>query len=308
MPPVRKGSGSGPTGSTRSHHENQERAYIAASRRTDRSMEARLESANRASELHQKRTGKKLRITEDIVANEEMYEEEDPSYEERARRRQQWMSSSNSFSQGTSYSYPSRLQFFPYTSPNQQSIHSPTGSVSTPTTTTNGYLNSPITPTAMHLPQLQNSLNQYRQHSGPNTPIYEEPMQNRPFSNEEINQWEQLNKFTEPMDQTSQDVTFGFSNLLFGGPTTRPSGIKMPDDAFDFGSGSSLNLSDSGPSTSQLSTPQLKSRELQSVAAVPSSTAGSELSDPMQAMFSGVEGDDTSNDDAWFNFSTPAKS
>lgn len=63
--------------SERSHEENQERAYIAASRRTDRSLEARIQSARMASEIHKKRTGKSLRITESIVENEEMYEEED---------------------------------------------------------------------------------------------------------------------------------------------------------------------------------------------------------------------------------------
>jgi hypothetical protein len=53
------------------------RAYIAASRRSDRSLEARLESARRASEIHKRRTGKALRVTEADVQNEEMYEEED---------------------------------------------------------------------------------------------------------------------------------------------------------------------------------------------------------------------------------------
>jgi len=61
----------------RTHEENQERAYIAASRRSDRSLEARVESARRASEIHKKRTGRSLRITEQDVINEEMYEEED---------------------------------------------------------------------------------------------------------------------------------------------------------------------------------------------------------------------------------------
>src|SRR5579859_2988144 len=53
------------------------RAYIAASRRSDRSLEARLESARRASEIQKRRTGKALRVTEADVQNEEMYEEED---------------------------------------------------------------------------------------------------------------------------------------------------------------------------------------------------------------------------------------
>ncbi|KAK8143186.1 hypothetical protein G3M48_007589 [Beauveria asiatica] len=61
----------------RSHEENQERAYIAASRRTDRSLEARVQSARMASDIHKRRTGKSFRITEDIVMKEEMYEEED---------------------------------------------------------------------------------------------------------------------------------------------------------------------------------------------------------------------------------------
>ncbi|KAJ6787429.1 hypothetical protein PWT90_03269 [Aphanocladium album] len=59
------------------HKENQERAYIAASRRTDRSLEARYQSALMASEVHKKRTGRSLRITYKIVEDEEMYEEED---------------------------------------------------------------------------------------------------------------------------------------------------------------------------------------------------------------------------------------
>ncbi|KAK0384437.1 hypothetical protein NLU13_8523 [Sarocladium strictum] len=66
--------------SERSHEENQERAYIAASRRADRSIEARVQSARMASEIHKKRTGKSFRITEDIVIKEEMYEEEDDDF------------------------------------------------------------------------------------------------------------------------------------------------------------------------------------------------------------------------------------
>ena len=66
-----------PLKTERTHEENQERAYIAASRRSDRSLEARLESARRASEIHKKRTGRALRVTEQDVLNEEMYEEED---------------------------------------------------------------------------------------------------------------------------------------------------------------------------------------------------------------------------------------
>lgn len=61
----------------RSHEENQERAYIAASRRADRSIEARVQSARMASEIHKKRTGKGFKISEEIVMKEEMYEEEE---------------------------------------------------------------------------------------------------------------------------------------------------------------------------------------------------------------------------------------
>ena len=52
-------------------------ACIAASRRHDRSITARLESARRASEIHQARTGRALRVTETHIINDEMYEEED---------------------------------------------------------------------------------------------------------------------------------------------------------------------------------------------------------------------------------------
>lgn len=51
------------------------RAYIAASRRSDRSLEARVESARRASDMHKKRTGRALQVTEADVLNEAMYEE-----------------------------------------------------------------------------------------------------------------------------------------------------------------------------------------------------------------------------------------
>jgi hypothetical protein len=57
--------------------ENQERAFIAASRRQDRSIDARVISARQASDIHRKRTGKGFKITEEIVLKEEMYEEED---------------------------------------------------------------------------------------------------------------------------------------------------------------------------------------------------------------------------------------
>lgn len=78
MPAERRSfSAARPVKTERTHEENQERAYIAASRRSDRSLEARIESARRASEIHKKRTGRALRVTEQDVINEEMYEEED---------------------------------------------------------------------------------------------------------------------------------------------------------------------------------------------------------------------------------------
>src|SRR3954452_1458488 len=61
-------------------------AYIAASRRSDRSLEARIESARRASEIHKRRTGRSLRVTEQDVINEEMYEEEDDDLPMQYRR------------------------------------------------------------------------------------------------------------------------------------------------------------------------------------------------------------------------------
>ncbi|KAF3005597.1 hypothetical protein E8E13_000953 [Curvularia kusanoi] len=78
MPAERRSfSATRPAKTERTHGENQERAYIAASRRSDRSLEARIESARRASEIHKERTGRALRVTERDVINNEMYEEED---------------------------------------------------------------------------------------------------------------------------------------------------------------------------------------------------------------------------------------
>jgi hypothetical protein len=76
------------------HH----RAYIAASRRSDRSIEARLESAKRASEVHKKRTGRALRVTQEDVENEEMYEEEDGDLQMNFRNlAAQWYANSPEF-------------------------------------------------------------------------------------------------------------------------------------------------------------------------------------------------------------------
>ena len=64
----------------------QHRAYIAASRRSDRSFERRVESARRAAEIHKRRTGRTLRVTEQNVINDEMYEEEDDDLPKQYRR------------------------------------------------------------------------------------------------------------------------------------------------------------------------------------------------------------------------------
>ncbi|KAL3445731.1 hypothetical protein BJX65DRAFT_280739 [Aspergillus insuetus] len=73
----------------RTKEENQERAFIAASRRKDRSLDARIESANRASALHKNRTGRALHITRSIVENEAMYEEVDSNYQVKLQRMMQ---------------------------------------------------------------------------------------------------------------------------------------------------------------------------------------------------------------------------
>lgn len=87
MPPLRTNMSSiKPMKTERTHEENQERAYIAASRRSDRSLEARVESARQASKIHERRTGRSLRVTEQDVINEEMYEEEDDDLPMQYRR------------------------------------------------------------------------------------------------------------------------------------------------------------------------------------------------------------------------------
>src|SRR5271170_1799481 len=51
----------------RSQEENQERAFIAASRRQDRDFKQRLESLQKASDLHFDRTGKRFEVTQQQV-------------------------------------------------------------------------------------------------------------------------------------------------------------------------------------------------------------------------------------------------
>ncbi|KAJ6263766.1 hypothetical protein Dda_2337 [Drechslerella dactyloides] len=61
----------------KTHEEFTERAYVAASRRGDRSIEARVQSARRASEIHKRRTGRALKVTEADVLEADVYEEEE---------------------------------------------------------------------------------------------------------------------------------------------------------------------------------------------------------------------------------------
>ncbi|EMC99968.1 hypothetical protein BAUCODRAFT_357991 [Baudoinia panamericana UAMH 10762] len=86
MPPIRNATAPKPMKTERTHEENQERAYVAASRRSDRSLEARVESARRASEIHKRRTGRSLKVDEQSVLNEDMYEEEDDDLPAQMRR------------------------------------------------------------------------------------------------------------------------------------------------------------------------------------------------------------------------------
>jgi len=64
----------------RTHEENQERAYIAASRRADRDIEHRIRSAMKASECRRKRTGRGLKITREAVMGDEQYESEEEDH------------------------------------------------------------------------------------------------------------------------------------------------------------------------------------------------------------------------------------
>ncbi|KAK4171713.1 hypothetical protein QBC36DRAFT_89456 [Triangularia setosa] len=57
--------------------ENKERAYVAASRRMDRSLEDRIKSAYQASAVHFERTGKHFRITRENVEKGLWYDEID---------------------------------------------------------------------------------------------------------------------------------------------------------------------------------------------------------------------------------------
>ncbi|CAK7266762.1 hypothetical protein SEPCBS57363_002254 [Sporothrix epigloea] len=67
---------------------NRERAFVAASRRTDRSIEARLQSAMMASRYHVRLHGRALRINEEVVRGDGIYEEiEDPEDKKRRLKR-----------------------------------------------------------------------------------------------------------------------------------------------------------------------------------------------------------------------------
>ncbi|CAI7676609.1 unnamed protein product [Penicillium palitans] len=118
----------------RSREENQERAFIAASRRKDRSLDARLESANRASMLHKKRTGKAFHITKEIVEKEAMYEEVDERYQEKRilMLQRQNEQIEDQFKNHLLAAFAARAQF------NASSIHSRRASHMTPRPSVNG--------------------------------------------------------------------------------------------------------------------------------------------------------------------------
>ena len=61
--------------SKRTKQQNQERAYIAAARRTDRSFKQRLDSLQKASELHFARTGKRFKVDEGQLSSRGPLEE-----------------------------------------------------------------------------------------------------------------------------------------------------------------------------------------------------------------------------------------
>ncbi|CDM33685.1 hypothetical protein DTO013E5_1459 [Penicillium roqueforti] len=123
----------------RSREENQERAFIAASRRKDRSLDARLESANRASMLHKKRTGKAFHITKDIVEKEAMYEEVDERYQEKRilMLQRQNEQIEEQFKNHLLAAFAARAQF------NNSSIHSRRASHMTPRPSLNGVNGGP---------------------------------------------------------------------------------------------------------------------------------------------------------------------
>jgi hypothetical protein len=207
-------------------------------------MEARMESARRASDLHQKRTGKKLRITETIVQNEEMYEEEDPNYEERARRREQWLSPSFNYSampqSPGNFSYPQPLQIFPF-QPASAANTPPALNTNVSNSGTNAIPQSPLTPAspmAMQLQQYHFQLQLHQQNSysqsNPSSPMFENTAQEQNSSRTVSQQCEKPDKYLEPMGRTSQDLSLGFSNMLFGDSTMRPSGVQTPQDFSDF--------------------------------------------------------------------------
>lgn len=156
-------------------------AYIAASRRSDRSLEARIESARRASEIHKKRTGRGLRVTEQDVVNEEMYEEEEDDLPQQYRRLQAYMAMTN-----TANIFDGRLNsflmssiatrnmvnggfmnpnmashqatpFFPY-NPHQAQASTPTSAtMQSPTNTQASHHMFTPMPPPLHMPQQANS-------------------------------------------------------------------------------------------------------------------------------------------------------
>ncbi|CAK7197818.1 hypothetical protein SEUCBS139899_000467 [Sporothrix eucalyptigena] len=65
--------------------KNRERAYVAASRRTDRTIEARIVSAQMASRYHLRLYGRALRINEEVVRGDGIYEEIEDAEDKKRR-------------------------------------------------------------------------------------------------------------------------------------------------------------------------------------------------------------------------------
>jgi len=94
----------------RTKEQNQERAYIAAARRTDRPFHQRLNSLQKASELHFARTGRRFKVDQEQLFSHKPLEEMEKGYQ-------------SPFYQRTFTSYPQPLDCFQHQSPN---IVSPT--------------------------------------------------------------------------------------------------------------------------------------------------------------------------------------
>ncbi|KAK4994349.1 hypothetical protein LTR66_005594 [Elasticomyces elasticus] len=200
-----------PVKTERTHEENQERAYIAASRRSDRSLEARVESARRASEIHKRRTGRSLRVTEQDVVNEEMYEEEDDDLPMQYRRLTAHLQTTNAefdrrltayltnhMAMRTAIGQAISDGYSPQPYPGQQFVNQ------------QQYMQSPY-PTPMMPPQMTHrSPHSYRQspYPMPAPHVYGPNLQSRPMSvasSHELGSYPPNTGATSPADAMKQD-------------------------------------------------------------------------------------------------------